>query len=406
MAVPRTPQGGGMNVLYLSYTGLLEPLGQSQVLAYLRVLAREHRITLVSFEKAADLTDATAVKTQRDACAALGIRWIAKRYHKTPRLLATAWDMTTFLATAVWETRRADLIHARSYLPAFVAMTAGALANRPFIFDMRALWPEEMVAAGRLKADSTMYRLLKRMEIVCLRRAAAIVSLTRAATPYIKARLDASKPVKPIVVIPTCADLERFTPRLGESSHALRSVGSVGTVLSGWFRFDWLKAFLIAAVAAQPDLDCAVVTREREDAVRASLGDGQNKVRIYGVPPADVPDAVRSFDAVAMFFTDGGLAKLGSCPTRMGEVLGCGLPLVSNGGIGDVADVIARHRVGVLVREGTQEAMARAVVELKALLSEPDLQARCRAAAEAEFSLTKGAAAYDTLYHAIGPRQD
>ena len=394
-----------MKVLYLSYTGLLEHIGQSKVLAYLRLLARDKQITLVSFEKRADLADTASGQAQRDACDALWIRWIPNRDHHRPRLMATAWDMTSFLWTAVWEAGRADLIHARSYIAAFVATAAGALTGRPVIFDMRAFWPEEMVAAGRLRRDSLLYRLLKRAEIVCLRRAAAIVSLTCAAVPYIEAQLGAAKSGTPVVVIPTCADLDRFTPRPGLSLVALRSVGSVGTVLSGWFRFDWLKAFFAAASAAQPDIDRAIVTQESETDVRAALGDGLDGVRVYGVIPAGVPDAVRSFDAVAMFFTDGGLAKLGSCPTRMGEVLGCGIPLVSNGGVGDVADVIARHRVGVLVSDGSNEAMARAVAELKALIAEPDLAARCRAAAEAEFSLAKGAAAYDLLYRQIGARQ-
>ena len=395
-----------MNVLYLSYTGLLEPLGQSQIFAYLRVLSREHRITVVSFEKPDDLRNAAAVQAQREACEALGIRWLAKRYHHRPRLAATAWDMTVLLATAIWEARRADVIHARSYIATFVALTAGAMSNRPAIFDMRALWPEEMVAAGRLRKASMLYRQLKRAETVCLRRAAAVVSLTHAALPYIEERRGAPKPGRPTVVIPTCADLDRFTPLPNQHQGALRSVGSVGTVLSGWFRFAWLKAFLHAAVEAVPAIDRAIVTQEDAAAVRAALGAGQENVRLYGVPPAGVPDAIRSFDAVAMFFTDGGLAKLGSCPTRMGEVLGCGLPLVSNAGVGDVADIIARPRVGVLVSEGTEAAMARAVEALQTLLAEPDLSARCRAAAEAEFSLTKGAAAYDALYREIGRRQD
>ena len=43
-----------MNVLYISYDGMLEPLGQSQVLSYLKLLASDRSIHLISFEKAAD----------------------------------------------------------------------------------------------------------------------------------------------------------------------------------------------------------------------------------------------------------------------------------------------------------------------------------------------------------------
>ncbi len=43
-----------MKVLYISYDGILEPLGQSQVLRYLEKLSSKHQIHLISFEKPED----------------------------------------------------------------------------------------------------------------------------------------------------------------------------------------------------------------------------------------------------------------------------------------------------------------------------------------------------------------
>ena len=48
------------SILYISYTGLLDPLGESQVLQYVRELACSHRMTLLTFEKAEALADALA----------------------------------------------------------------------------------------------------------------------------------------------------------------------------------------------------------------------------------------------------------------------------------------------------------------------------------------------------------
>jgi len=44
-------------VLYISYTGLLEPLGQSQVYRYLMKLTETHNITLITYENPTDLDD-------------------------------------------------------------------------------------------------------------------------------------------------------------------------------------------------------------------------------------------------------------------------------------------------------------------------------------------------------------
>ena len=44
-------------ILYVSYDGMLEPLGQSQVLAYLERLADGYEVNLLSFEKPSDTLD-------------------------------------------------------------------------------------------------------------------------------------------------------------------------------------------------------------------------------------------------------------------------------------------------------------------------------------------------------------
>jgi len=46
-----------LTVIYISYDGMLEPLGQSQVVAYLEQLARDWPVNLISFEKERDRKD-------------------------------------------------------------------------------------------------------------------------------------------------------------------------------------------------------------------------------------------------------------------------------------------------------------------------------------------------------------
>ena len=37
--------------LFITYDGLLDPLGQSQILPYLKIIAKEYPINVLSFEK-------------------------------------------------------------------------------------------------------------------------------------------------------------------------------------------------------------------------------------------------------------------------------------------------------------------------------------------------------------------
>ena len=390
--------------LYLTRNGLLEPLGQSQVMAYLRGLSRDHAITLITYEKPEDLADTAAMVHARADCAAHGIRWLPQQFQPQPKIIAPALSMMRMIWMVRREVRREgiQLIHARSYIPAAVALVVSRMTGVPFLFDMRALWPEELITAGRLRRGSLIHRAIAGTERACLAKSAGVVSLTRAAVEHLRSVYPTELKNQRLVVIPTCADLDRFTPaaetRGGPTVH-----GCIGTVLSGWFRTDWLANWLRVAAARDPDARFEIVTRDDATRVRATL-DPKNelagRLSIGPRPSENMPDAVRGQDLSVMFFTDG-LSKLGSAPTRLAEVLGCGLPVVANEGVGDVADIIRKNNVGVIVEGASVAQMETAFDALQTLMQDPDLSKRCRATAEAVFSLEAGTEAYREIYASI-----
>lgn len=386
--------------LYLTRNGLLEPLGQSQVFSYLRGLSQEHRITLITYEKDNDWADTQRVAQMRAECERLGIRWLPQRFRPRPKVIAPAISMVRMVWLVVREVRRqrVRLIHARSYIPAAVALVVSRLTGVPFLFDMRALWPEELITAGRLRRGSMLHKAMVASERACLRHAGGVISLTHAAAEHLRRVYPEDLAGQTVSVIPTCADLDRFIPARQPPSQ--RVIGCLGTVLSGWFRLDWLAAFLAVAAKRDPELRFELTTRDDPAQVRAAIGgdaDLQSRLNIAPSPSERVHEVLQGQMASVMFFTQG-LGKLGSSPTRMGEILGCGLPVIANDGVGDVAQIIRERRVGVLVSDSSEEAMEAAWDELRELMDDPGLGARCRSAAEEVFSLEGGTAAYSTLY--------
>lgn len=385
--------------LYLTRNGLLEPLGQSQVFSYLRGLSQEHRITLITYEKDDDWADTRRVAKLRAECDRLGIRWLPQRFRPQPKVIAPALSMVRMVWLVAREVRRQHvrLIHARSYIPAAVALVVSRMTGVPFLFDMRALWPEELITAGRLRRGSMLHRAIVAAERACLRHADGVVSLTHAAAEHLRRVYPEDLAGQMVAVIPTCADLDRFVPARPPSQ---RVIGCLGTVLSGWFRLDWLAAFLAVAAKRDPELRFELTTRDDPAQVRAAIGgdaDLHYRLRIEPSPSERVHEALQGQMASVMFFSQG-LGKLGSSPTRMGEILGCGLPVIANDGVGDVAQIIRERRVGVVVSDSSEVAMEAAWDELQQLLDDPGLGARCRRAAEEVFSLEAGTAAYSALY--------
>jgi len=229
----------GAGVLYISYDGMLEPLGQSQVLAYLKVLATDRPIHLISFEKGSDWANVTERKRLAHLIAASGIVWHPLRYHKKPSAIATAWDIAlgTALGCHLIARHHLKIVHARSYVPSVMALIIKRLTGARFVFDMRGFWADERVDGGLWPRSGRMYRIAKWFERQFLLGADHVVSLTYAAVQIIKGFDYLQGRMPPFTVIPTCADLGRFKPAdtpLREDPFVLGYVGTVGT----WYLFD------------------------------------------------------------------------------------------------------------------------------------------------------------------------
>ena len=388
------------STLYLSYTGLMEPLGRSQVLAYLSRLSKSYSITLVTFEKPAEFSDHAARETLKKECEAHGITWLPRLYHHKPRLLATSWDLLMLL----WDTwrlttrNRAQLVHCRSYIPAIAAWLMGKVTKTPYIFDMRALWPEEMADAGRLDRKSIIYKALNWLERRLLRDAATVVSLTQAAVIYLKQKYPETSNQN-YVVIPTCVDLERFhTAR--DRNPELLTIGSMGTIVSGWYHIDWLFKLYNQALTQTPDACLKIVTRDNHATIADTArknGTPIERIQFDRASANEVADKISDMSFGSLFFT-AGISKLGSAPTRMAEFLSCGIPVIGNRGVGDMADLIEKYNVGVVIEDGSDSSLATGMSKMMDLLSDETLSQRCRAAAEDYFSADRGAQKYQAIY--------
>ena len=181
----------GRRVLFISYNGMLDPLGQSQVLPYLRELARRGvRFTLLSFErpKAYTVEGVAQCEQLRERLKAEGIDWHWLRYHQRPSIPATIYDVMAGYrkAGALVRRNRIEMVHARGHIPATIALALKRRFGIKMIFDLRGLMAEEYVDAEHWREGGVPYRMTKATERRILAATDGIVTLTERIWPIIK----------------------------------------------------------------------------------------------------------------------------------------------------------------------------------------------------------------------------
>jgi glycosyltransferase involved in cell wall biosynthesis len=390
-------------VLFASYDGIADGPGRSQTIPYLRGLAeRGHAMAMMSFERPEVLADAARVAEIEDELG--GAPWTRVPWRKSP-----ARDLASGLAAMrrAAKAHGAELVHARGYVPAFVARRL----SKPFLFDMRGFWPDERADGGLWTRRSVGYRFWKRVEKDLCRKARGIVVLTRRAEDELR-RLALAPKTTPVRVIPTCADLSRFRPvPPAERPEECRGAaprwlvfGATGT----WYLRDETLDLAARALARDRRAKLHVLTRDDPAPLAEGLrarGVDARRTLIRTVAPADAPRWI-SGAAAAIVLIRSTWSKGASCPTKLGELLGCGVPVLMNAGVGDGDRIFDGSHAGVTVTGFDGASYDAALDALEALRADGDaaVAARCRALAEREFALPLGVERYDAAYReAIRP---
>lgn len=387
-------------VLVVTYDGLLEPLGASQVVPYVTGLVGEgFEIEVLSFEKPADLARPPAVEGLRARLGETGVRWQARAYHARPTLPATLLDVIVGRRhVARWAARGGRLVHARGYVAGLMGLAAGRRGAR-LLFDMRGFWVDERIEAGYWTPGGPPARIGRWIEREVLSAADHLTLQTAAGLERVAALSPGSPP--PGTLIRPCTDLERFTVPL-DPREARRALGlpdrptlvHAGN-LTGWYD-GALTVQVGRAFVERTGGSFVVLTREPDEARRLTRAHGVEAV-IATAEPADVPRWLQAADAGLALVRDTP-AKHASFPVKLGEYLATGLAALVTP-IGDLPE-LEDGLVLKALRAG--QGPAEAAGWLGEAVRRPDRQARARALAERHLSLEEGVRRLAQIYRRLG----
>ncbi|MBI5145298.1 MAG: glycosyltransferase family 4 protein [Candidatus Omnitrophica bacterium] len=399
-----------MKALYISYDGLLEPLGQSQIIPYLKELSKRGiRFVLLTFDKKY-FTDKTKESQLKKDLEDFNIKWISLPYHKKPAVLSTILDVTMgfTLSFMLIKIEKLDIVHARGYVPSLITLFLKRIFRLKFIFDMRGFWADEKAECGHWDKKSIIYRVAKSFEKEFIKHADEIVVLTEYANSVVRNHRRGSGN---IITIPCCADTDIFKTDLNtrmalkrknnlDGKFVFAHVGSLET----WYMKGEMLDYFKAAKQVNSNVHFLILTHSpREEILRliSQKGIAIRDITIKAVSFEKIPEHLLLVDA-GIIFISLGFSKRACFPTKFAEFLSCAIPVVSGKGIGDIEKIILEHKVGVIVNDFKEEEYKRTFLELLKLKEDKGLESRCRRLAESRFSLQVGIEKYGDIYSRLG----
>jgi glycosyltransferase involved in cell wall biosynthesis len=356
------------NILFISYDGLTDPLGQSQVIPYLAGLTKYgYQFTILSCEKPEKYS--LQKKYVDDLLKPYPIKWIPIPYHKKPPVLSSIYDvmMLKRKARQLHAREKFDMVHTRPGVPALIGLWMKKKMGIKFLNDVREFYADSRVEGGMWNSNNffykNIYKFFKSKEDEAVEKSDGIVCLTYAAEKIIKQWPRYKKHI-PMEVIPCSVDIDLFDPakiendlksnykkKFGiiEGDFIFSYLGSIGS----WYLTDELMQFLKVIsdnILAAKFLFISPTQHEFIYEIARKFKIPKEKIIVAHAQRHEVP-LLLSLSSYSIFFIKPCYSKQSSSPTKHGEIMAMGIPVITNSGIGDVAEIIDKYQSGFVLQE-------------------------------------------------------
>jgi glycosyltransferase involved in cell wall biosynthesis len=270
---------------------------------------------------------------------------------------------------------------------------------------------EEYVDAEHWGEGGLPYRITKAAERRILRGTDGIVTLTERIWPIIKDWQGLRGRAVHHEVIPCCVDLSLFkfsdedrARRRSELGLNDRLVMVYSGSLDGWYLTEQMADFFAAFLKQKREAHLLWLTTGSHDRVRELMSArsiGPDNFSVRAVASRDVASYLAAAD-VGLAFIKRCVSKIASSPTKNGEYLACGLPLVINAGVGDSDLLINEWQAGVLLEDFNDDDFAKSAQAVENIVREPRAKESAREVAEKVFDLeTIAGERYASLYEKV-----
>ena len=370
-----------MKITFLTYDGLLYPLGKSQILPYLLKL-RPHvdEMQIISFEKKEKLNSKDFLDLSKNL-SNMNIFWIHHTFTASKFSLFKVIDIANFYKSFIWNCIifKPTIVHARGHPMAIFACAIKKIFNFKLLFDYRGMWPDEKLSKGtwnlKFATHRVMYKFFKKWELNLLSKSDYLVFLTERVRNHF---INSEKPlIKKSSIIPCAADytLFNFSDYSSEKKFLKSSLSFENNLVLGYLGsigplYDFKGYLNLIKVGLENHLSISglVITNNLEDAEeeisRFDFQKNNPSIKCLTLSREEVPKYLQLFSYLVSFCT---ISKsiIGASPTKIGEALSLGVPIISNSGVGDIDSIINETKCGILLEDTSIESLQTCINELR-----------------------------------------
>ena len=401
-------------VCYLSFDGMTDPLGQSQVIPYLIKLSEKgFCFHIISVEKPnMFLLKGQDIKNILDSN---GIKWTTIPYSNKIPFVSTVLTLRKLynLSGKIFLENKFQLIHFRGYTPGNIVRKLKRKFKIPVIFDMRSFLPDERVLAGMWNLNNPLhfgiYKYFKFLEKRFYKEFDRVISQTYLGEKVIR-KWGFDEATTKVEVVSCCADLELFNFNnyssndemrklelgIGSTDFVLGYVGSIGT----WYCLDDMLSFFKVLLEQNPNAKFVFLSPVEPDFVFKSaekIGVKKEHIRVKFIDRLLIPEYISIFDW-SIFFIKSGVGKAASCPVKHGELMGMGVPIIANSKVGDIDLIVGEEESGLIVKSFDTKSYEDTLKRLPDFGKSKD---EIRNIGAKYYDLSKGVSSYLRIYNEL-----
>lgn len=403
-------------ILFISYDGMTDVLGQSQVIPYLAGLTKlGYEFTILSCEKPAMLATNRAYveKLLED----LPIKWNPIIYHKKPPVISSVYDVYTLKRTAkkLHSKEKFDMVHTRPGIPSLIGLWMKKKLGIPFLNDIREFYADSRVEGGMWNKKKIHYKIIYNYFIKKEKEAVdysdGIVCLTYAAKNIIGKWPQFNKDI-PMEVIPCSVDMQLFDPNnidpklrlnlksklgISEKDFIISYLGSIG----GWYLISEMMEFFKLFSSKIPTAKLLFISPHQHEVIfeaSAKAGLKKDKIIVTHAQRHEVP-LLLSLSTFSVFFIKSCYSKKSSSPTKHGEIMAMGIPVITNNGVGDVAEIIKKYQSGFVIQSFSNASFLSVISSITNGVSFDSIA--IRNGAKEYYDLQNAISKYEAIYKSI-----